>query len=266
MSQLRTFSFGGGVQSTAALVLAVQGKIDYQTFIFANVGNDSEYPATLAYIAEHSRPYAERHGIEFVEVQRVKRTGEVETIYGRMTRPDSRSLCIPVRMNGNGAPGNRSCTGDFKIKVIAKWQKQHGATTDAQAVTGLGISLDEFQRMRSDSGIAWQVLDYPLIDLRLSRTDCVRIIQEAGLPVPPKSSCWFCPFHRLEVWQRMKDNEPELFDKAVALERMLNDRAVMIGNDPVWLTRRLIPLDQAISGNQSEMTFDDNCESGYCHT
>ncbi len=33
------FSCGGGVQSTACLVLAAQGKIPYQTFIFANVGD-----------------------------------------------------------------------------------------------------------------------------------------------------------------------------------------------------------------------------------
>ena len=36
------FSCGGGVQSTACLVLAAQGKIPYQTFIFANVGDKAE--------------------------------------------------------------------------------------------------------------------------------------------------------------------------------------------------------------------------------
>lgn len=263
---LRVFSFGGGVQSTAALVLAARGEIDFPTFVFANVGHDSEHPATLAYIAEHSAPYAARHGIDLVEVQRVKRTGEIETLYGRLMKPDSRSLPIPVRMNDTGAPGTRSCTADFKIKLIAKWQKQHGARPDAQAVAGLGISLDEFQRAHSDSGIAWQVLEYPLIDLRLNRNDCVRIIQEAGLPVPPKSSCWFCPFHRMDVWQRMHDDDPALFAQAVALEQTLNARRAKLGRDPVWLTRALRPLDQAIQGVQSGMVFDDNCEGGYCHT
>ena len=56
---LRVVSWGGGVQSTALLVLAAQGKVDYQRFVFANVGEDSENPDTLRYIAEHSRPYAE---------------------------------------------------------------------------------------------------------------------------------------------------------------------------------------------------------------
>ena len=46
-SMIRAISFGGGVQSTALLVLASQGKIDFRTFLFANVGDDSEHPATL---------------------------------------------------------------------------------------------------------------------------------------------------------------------------------------------------------------------------
>ena len=33
---------GGGVQTTALLVLAGQGRLAYRTFLFANVGDDSE--------------------------------------------------------------------------------------------------------------------------------------------------------------------------------------------------------------------------------
>ena len=43
---LRTFSFGGGWQTTAALVLAARAELDFRTFLFANVGEDSERPAT----------------------------------------------------------------------------------------------------------------------------------------------------------------------------------------------------------------------------
>ena len=39
---LRSFSYGGGVQSTAALVLACRREIDFPLFIFANTGDDSE--------------------------------------------------------------------------------------------------------------------------------------------------------------------------------------------------------------------------------
>jgi hypothetical protein len=42
---LKVFSFGGGVQSMGVMVLAARGVLDYKTFLFANVGDDSEYPA-----------------------------------------------------------------------------------------------------------------------------------------------------------------------------------------------------------------------------
>jgi hypothetical protein len=95
-AMLKVFSFGGGVQSTAALVLAAQGRIDYRTFLFCNVGADSENPETLAYVRDVARPFADRHGLMLHELERVKRDGSVETIYQRMTRPGSRSIGIPV--------------------------------------------------------------------------------------------------------------------------------------------------------------------------
>lgn len=149
-------------------------------------------------------------------------------------------------MNGNGAPGRRSCTADFKIHVIAKWQKQRGATKGNPATVGIGISIDEINRMRTESGIAWQVLDYPLIELRLTRQDCEWVIRQAGLPVPPKSSCYFCPFHTMPVWKAMQDNESELFRKSVELEALLNERLRSLSKDPVWFSRMLMPLDKAV--------------------
>lgn len=261
---IRVFSYGGGVQSTAALVLAAQGRIDFKTFLFANVGDDSEHPDTLKYIEDHARPRTAAHDLALIELRRVRKGGEEETIWERMMHRDA--LCIPVRLFGTGAPGNRSCTGDFKIKVIAKYLRAHGATKEQPATTGLGISLDEYQRMRTDSGIAYQQLVYPLIDLRLTRRDCVGIIEAAGLPVPRKSACFFCPFKRLSEWRRMAHDEPELFEKAVELERHLNVVAAR-RNDSVWLTRKMRPLDEVI-GEQSDFLdeLEDTCESGYCLT
>lgn len=139
---LRAFSSGGGVQSTAALVLSAERKIDFPVHLFSNVGDDSEHPDTLVYVREHLMPYAERHGIEYHELHRRTRAGEVETLYGRLVKEGSRSLPIPVRMS-NGAPGTRSCTMDFKLRVIAKWHKEHGATEADPSVTGIGFSTDE---------------------------------------------------------------------------------------------------------------------------
>lgn len=263
---LRVVSYGGGVQSTALLVLAAERRIDFPIFLFSNVGDDSEHPATLRYVREVAMPYAAAHGIELHELQKVRRDGRSVTLLGSIYEKDH-SITIPARIH-NGAPMQRQCTRDFKISVISKWIKQHGATVDQPATVGLGISIDELQRARSghDPRNPEQHRVYPLLDLRLNRGDCMGIIAAAGLPVPGKSSCFFCPFHRITEWQRLRRDEPDLFVKSQALETMLHERAERIGmRQPIYLTAKGMPLDQAI-GDQSVFDFEDTCESGYCMT
>lgn len=259
---VRAFSFGGGVQSMAALVLAAQGRIPYRKFLFSNVGDDSEYPATMRYLREIATPYAEAHGLEIVELVKRRRDGSTETLWEKLHRTE-RSLDIPVRMS-NGAPGNRACTADYKIKVIAKEMRRLGATKAAPGQVGIGISLDEWQRMKP-SAIEHITNDYPLVEMRIDREGCKRIIREAGLPVPPKSSCFFCPFHTIKAWQELYDKEPELFAKSVQLERTLNERRAAIGKDPVWLTSRAKPLDQVVTGSHQDQLsmFEDEGDGQY---
>lgn len=269
---LRTFSYGGGVQSTAALVLAAQGKIDFPTFLFSNVGDDSEMPATVEYVREVAIPFGAQHGIEVIELHKRKRDGSpAPTLYERLTVEGSRSLPIPVRMSRTGAPGTRSCTADHKIRVIARWLREHGATPATPATVGIGISTDEIQRAKPgrDPLSKLQIRTYPLLDLGLDRQDCDQLIRAAGLAVPGKSACYFCPFHKRDEWRRMKRDEPELWAKSVALERLLNDRRATLGKDPVWFSGALVPLDEAISPDGDQLGFNlegSDCESGYCMT
>jgi hypothetical protein len=278
VSGLRTISYGGGVQSTALLVLAAQGEIDFRTFLFANVGADSEHPGTLAFIEQHAASYAERHGIELIELHRTPSrgvsAGRTETLYSRLMRDGSRSLPIPVRMS-NGAPGTRSCTADFKIKVIGQWLKANGATEANKATVGIGISLDEIHRINARRAMSYEVPVYPLIDHDppLRRQDCERIIRAAGLPVPPKSSCWFCPFHTPQRWAEMRRDEPELFERACHLEDTLNGRRRQLDRDPVYLTRFNRPLAAAIpAAGEMLPIFDTShfdaevCDNGACFT
>lgn len=347
---LRVVSYGGGVQSTALLVLAARRRIDFPTFLMANVGDDSEDPRTLDFVRDVAAPYAEKHGIDLHLLDRVRRDGTVETLMGRLLDPvqcrackgsgvvpvgepvdskwadpdyraetpsetceacegvgsrESRSLPIPVRMD-NGAPGNRSCTADFKIKVTGKWLKAHGATggkacrehaaTGALegaapqgvqvdcpkcvqpnvATIGIGISRDEIMRANSRRVDPHENVVYPLIGLgeetglNMNRQDCIELIRSEGLPVPPKSSCYFCPFHRPDAWVELRRERPDLFDKSVELERTLNERRTRLGKDPVWLTRFAQPLDEAIGQPEALLPMfddtDDSCDSGRCFT
>lgn len=277
---IHAFSFGGGVQSTAALVLASRGELPatdhsyrWDVFLFSNVGERAEHPATLKYVDEVAKPFAKRNGIELVELRKRLRDGTPDDLMDRIER-GARSLPFPVRMN-NGAPGNRSCTAEFKIRVIEKELKRRGATVDVPAIVGIGISMDEIQRAKGwgevDPRTPTQIREYPLLRLELRRRDALRIIADAGLPQPPRSACFFCPFHSLDEWRRLKRDEPELFAKSVELERMLNDRRATLGKDKVWLTRFATPLDQVVA-DQLVLDVDGPgsdgapCDSGHCFT
>lgn len=263
---LRIFSFGGGVQSVACEVLAAQGKIDYRHFVFCNVGDDSESPQTLEYYHKYALPFAKNNGLTMTELRYIRRDGTEDSILKRLTRPGGRSIGIPVHM-ANGAPGRRSCTVDFKIRRTDRWLRQMGAKRRG-AVLGMGISLDEFQRMKQNNDPktrAWKTLDYPLIDLRITRDQCVEIIRKAGLPVPPKSACWMCPFHTMGVWQEMRRDDPAQFNKAADLEAYINARRADLGRDPVYFTARGKPLPLAVNNEQQPALFEGEvCDSGYC--
>lgn len=266
---MRVISYGGGVQSTALLVMAATHQIDpVDAVLFANVGDDSEHPATLAYVRDVAKPWAQSRGLTVELLDRRRRDGTVETLWGRLMRDGSRSLPIPVRMS-NGAPGRRSCTADFKIAVIGKWLRAHGATADNPADVLIGISWDEIERLGNKRVAAYERVQYPLVDQRLTREHCKRIIEAAGLPVPPKSSCFFCPFHRPSVWAAMRRDEPALFEKSARLEDTLNARRQMLGKDSVYLTRFARPLVDAIAEADPLLDFGgpgETCDEGYCFT
>lgn len=263
---VRAFSFGGGVQSNAVMVLQAQGKVHYDLFIFANVGADSENPDTLAYIENYSKPFCHKHGIQFVEVRKTWADGHSETLWEYMQRTQ-RSIPIPLRMGGNGAPGRRSCTEGFKIEVIGKYLKGLGYT---HFIKGIGFSTDELHRLRdpywyAECGIQVR-REHPLVDLRMDRQACKQVIASAGLPIPPKSACFFCPFHQRNEWIEMKRNRPDLFQRAVELEKMLNARRNLLGKDRLFMHRSVTPLDQAVGNQLLLFDFDalDTCDAGVC--
>jgi len=255
-------SYGAGWQSTAMLVLAATGRIASRTALFANVGDDSEHPATIAYLRDVAAPYAAANGIELVELHRTRRDGTTETLRERIS---TGRMAIPVRRSKDGPPMSRSCTAEFKIAVIGKELKRRGATAEHPATVAIGISIDEIERAHPgvDPKAPEQIRTYPLLALGLHRRDCVTVITDAGLPVPPKSACWFCPFHDRDAWRRLKRETPALFADAVDMEREMS--AATSDGRPVYLTRAGVPLDRAID---DQLTLDglDGCDTGFCMT
>ncbi|MET9207854.1 phosphoadenosine phosphosulfate reductase [Streptomyces bacillaris] len=267
---IRSVSYGGGVQSTALLVLAAQGQLDFRTFLMGNVGDDSENPATLQYLEEHAKPFAAEHNIELVVLDRVMvRSGETRTLHGEITRAGSKAQKIPVRLT-NGKPASRACTVDYKIKVVGRELKLRGASAKNPATIGIGITLDEIYRANTARAEPHEIITYPLLEMRLRRIDCARIVRDAGLPIPPKSSCWFCPMHSLNAWHDQRRNAPELFEKSCQLEELMNQRQAAMGRKPVYLTRLGKPLREGIRDGVDVLPgFEDSdgmCDSGWCMT
>jgi hypothetical protein len=258
------FSCGGGVQSTACLVLAAQGVIPYRTFVFANVGDKAESPHTIDYIRAVLKPFAAQHGIQWVDVCKVNRHGEpVDLYYDCIGNPTS--VSIPLHYQ-HGGLGFRNCTTKWKIEPIAKWIRNNAPG----CTLGVGISTDEPHRAKPARDRDGYVKAYPLIDLSIDRSMCLRIVQDAGLPQPPKSSCWFCPYHTTEAWTHRKREDPELFGKAIELEAVLSAKSVALGKDPGYLTRHGRPLSNCIPDQlglfPEWIDEQDGCDSGYCMT
>lgn len=272
MSQMRVISYGGGVQSTAMIVLATQGKIKADVALFSNVGDDSEHPTTIKYVREIAIPFASAHGLPIHELSTIRK-GKPTTIWSEIVQEGSTRDMIPM-YGETGNPMSRACTVDFKIRTLHRWLRNNGATKHNKAIVMLGISTDEIERAGRGKDGTVEERTYPLLDLGLNRTDCMTIIRQAGLPVPPKSSCFFCPFHSELVWQEMRRDEPELFEKAQQLEDAVQQRKLAKGQRQVYLTRKGAKYQQRLSdvmASAGDTLFEsgvgsDGCDSGFCWT
>lgn len=288
---LRVFSAGWGVQSVAVLAAQAQKPLPepYDEFVFANVGDDSESPDTLAYYREHVVPFAAQHGIKIVERQKT-RHNKPETLLEAVLR-DNRSIPIPVVFRGQGC-GNRTCTFEFKIDVVRRYIAHE--LKAKRAVLGIGFSTDEAYRVhkkypdwhhhfmqrgkdntwKQGKRIGfWQLYEYPLIQLRLSRHQCAKIISDASLPVPPPSSCWFCPFHLRGRLIEEKRHAPERFAARIRLQDELNAKyqrirsehpkaSAFIALHPDGIDLREVP-DQMSLWDQFQ-DVDGECQVGVC--
>jgi hypothetical protein len=268
---LTIISYGGGVQSTAMLVLANRGELaayEPEVALFSNVGDDSEMPQTVDYVRNWAAVVS---AIPVVETQRTTRDGTPQTLHERLlsgTKNGRVSDLIPL-YTPEGVPMSRGCTADHKIRPIGKWLKAHGASAENPATVCIGISTDEIHRVNRKRVEPYERPVYPLIELGLDRSRCAQLIEEAGWPNPGKSSCYFCPFHRPQMWAEMRRDEPQLFDLAADLEAHMNRRRIEQGREAFYLTRFGKPLGEAIPEAQDTIPGLEGaewptCDEGAC--
>jgi hypothetical protein len=167
-------------------------------------------------------------------------------------------------LNDNGKPSiiMRQCTQHYKIKVIQKQIKR----LRSNVTQWIGISLDELHRMKT-SREDWIINRYPLIDMRMTRGDCLEWMKSNNYPEPPRSACVFCPYQKDSQWLKLKTEYPDDFDVAVQFEKRfqaMKKKDVRFKGVP-FLHKSLKPIcevDFDPNANQADL-FGNECE-GMC--
>jgi hypothetical protein len=180
-------------------------------------------------------------------------------------------------MSPEGKKGlvRRQCTNEYKIQPLLKKQRELAGLKKGQRckdhliTTIIGISLDESQRMR-DAAFSWIKNDYPLVDRRITRQDCIDWCESKGYKRPPRSACIGCPFKSDDQWRLLRDEMPEEWADAVEFDNdirvLLTKKGSRFTSVP-YLHSSCTPLDQADLRTNDEKgvmsLFDMECE-GMC--
>lgn len=166
----------------------------------------------------------------------------------------------------------RQCTRQFKLDPIRKAVRTHLGYKPRQHVKEsvralIGISLEEAIRMKP-SWDKWTTNSYPLVDARLRRSDCHRLLQEHGWSVdgmPGRSACTFCPFHSDREFAELK-KDPEVWADIVAFDQAIRNKSQKGAEYPIFLHKSCKPIDEVdfTHGGQTEFDFfGGECE-GMC--
>jgi hypothetical protein len=188
---------GVGRDSTALLVGLKARNIRPDAVLFADVG--AEKAGTYAYIPILNA-WLDRVGFPALTVVKyVPARSPYRTIEGNLTQ----NATLP------GATFNMaSCTLKWKVEPQNRWTRgwpvaQAAWARGEQIVKLIGFECDETNRLRRAADKAHagkgskdsQRYDYhyPLMEWGWNLERCKDEIAEAGLPVPIKSACMFCP-------------------------------------------------------------------------
>ena len=125
------------------------------------------------------------------------------------------------------SPQMRWCTKNMKIKPIEEW------IGDIPAVSYVAIRADESNRKGYISTKPNIQSRFPFIEDGVDRDGVMRILADAGIGLPEyyewrtRSGCYFCFYQRKAEWIGLAERHPELFERAVAIERkVLSDAGV----------------------------------------
>lgn len=225
-------AYGGGVNSTALLCGWIErGLRPVNLVMFSDTGG--ERPETYSYVAEVSAWLTSRGYPAIVTVRKVDKSGAVETL---------EQNCIEHEMLPSLAYGFKKCSHKFKLQPQEKYANHYAPARAAwesgsRVVKLIGYDADEPHRALGHDSDAKYWYRYPLIEWSWGRADCVQAIQRAGLNIPSKSACFFCPSNTVQEIRTLEREHPDLLTRALELEALglQNTRTVQgLGRRFAW--------------------------------
>lgn len=269
---VHVLSLGAGVQSSTLALMAAAGLVTPMPIAAVFADTQAEPPSVYRWLdwLEKQLPFpVYRVTAGDLELQattmRVSKKGGSysKTALPFFTKNEDGSL---------GRVTHRSCTRDFKIRPLMKKVRKIAGIKWGQKTVGviqwIGISVDEIMRCKPSRDV-WCKSRWPLIEMRMTRSDCLEWMDKQGYPTPPRSACVFCPFHSIQEWRRLKEQEPEQFERAVQFELAVQ-AAKSAGNNftsTPFLHRSCVPLDKVDLRTDSERgqasLWQNECE-GMC--
>ena len=172
---------------------------------------------------------------------------------------------IPVFGLTNSGMLSRQCTGNYKTRVIKRTVREFASAAPPrlQVTQYIGISFDEAKRIK-EAPEDYITNSWPLAMSRWTRLRCIQFLESEypGHPVG-KSSCFFCPYRPIEGWREVRSRYPDLYQKAIEMDRALQKLPV-----PWALRHGGLEQAMAVSDTQGRLftesdQFNNECE-GHC--
>lgn len=188
-------AYGMGVDSTAALTGMEKLQIRPDAILFAEVGGEKDETYEYQAIIDE---WLDRMGFPRVTVVRYQaRDFKHWPPYETLEQNCLTNGTLPSEAFGFG-----SCSQKWKLAPQKKWLQAWEPAVACWAsggkvrrVIGFDASGKDQARTYRAENIQDPLFDYwyPLQEWGWDREECKRRIIAAGLPLPPKSSCFFCP-------------------------------------------------------------------------
>ena len=215
---MNILAFGGGTDSTAIICGWIEKKLQpFDHILFADTGG--ERPHTYEHIERMQKFLADNGMPPITIVRKVKRDQTVQTL---------EENCLSANMLPSLAYGFKSCSQKFKIAPQDKFVNNIAGMKAFWKSGGkvnkfIGYEFSERRRwMKAPIEDAKYIYNYPLVEWEWSRPECIAAIERAGLPLPGKSSCFFCPASTKPEIAHLKETYPLMFQRAIAMEDNAN--------------------------------------------